>query len=77
MYDTPGVMPSFLGRGAEGAERAIKLALTRGIREGSVDEEVVAEYLLWRLNLREGEAGRERAGGSRWRLDAGRAANAS
>jgi hypothetical protein len=26
-YDTPGVMLPFLGRGAEGAERGIKLAL--------------------------------------------------
>jgi hypothetical protein len=28
VYDTPGVMVEYLGRGEEGAERGLKLALT-------------------------------------------------
>ncbi|KAH9478534.1 Mitochondrial GTPase 1 [Psilocybe cubensis] len=50
-YDTPGVMLPFLGRGAEGAERGVKLALIAGIKEGLYDMEALAAYLLYRLNV--------------------------
>ncbi|KAF8882509.1 P-loop containing nucleoside triphosphate hydrolase protein [Gymnopilus junonius] len=49
-YDSPGVMLPFLGRGAEGAERGVKLALIAGIKEGLYDTEALAAYLLYRLN---------------------------
>jgi len=49
-FDTPGVMLPFLGRGDRGAERGIKLALIAGIKEGLYDNEVLAAYLLYRLN---------------------------
>jgi len=35
VYDTPGVMVPYLGKGKEGAERGMKLALT-------------GEWVLWR-----------------------------
>ncbi|KAF8155678.1 P-loop containing nucleoside triphosphate hydrolase protein [Crassisporium funariophilum] len=50
-YDTPGVMLPFLGRGEEGAERGVKLALIAGIKEGLYDMESLAAYLLYRLNI--------------------------
>ncbi|PPQ73748.1 hypothetical protein CVT26_011868 [Gymnopilus dilepis] len=50
-YDSPGVMLPFLGRGAEGAERGVKLALIAGIKEGLYDMEALAAYLLYRLNV--------------------------
>lgn len=50
-YDTPGVMLPFLGRGAEGAERGVKLALIAGIKEGMYDMQTLAAYLLYRLNV--------------------------
>ncbi|KAF4618604.1 hypothetical protein D9613_009977 [Agrocybe pediades] len=50
-YDTPGVMLPFLGRGTEGAERGVKLALIAGIKEGLYDMEALAAYLLYRLNI--------------------------
>ncbi|TFK41583.1 P-loop containing nucleoside triphosphate hydrolase protein [Crucibulum laeve] len=50
-FDTPGVMLPFLGRGAEGAERGVKLALIAGIKEGLYDMEALALYLLYRLNV--------------------------
>ncbi|KDR80151.1 hypothetical protein GALMADRAFT_1182086 [Galerina marginata CBS 339.88] len=50
-YDTPGVMLPFLGRGTEGAERGVKLALIAGIKEGLYDMEALAAYLLYRLNV--------------------------
>ncbi|KIK06449.1 hypothetical protein K443DRAFT_674428 [Laccaria amethystina LaAM-08-1] len=50
-YDTPGVMLPFLGRGVEGAERGIKLALIAGIKEGMYDMQTLAAYLLYRLNV--------------------------
>ncbi|THH04648.1 hypothetical protein EW145_g5365 [Phellinidium pouzarii] len=37
-FDSPGVMLPFLGKGALGAERGIKLALIAGIREGLYSE---------------------------------------
>ncbi|KAF5357039.1 hypothetical protein D9756_006734 [Leucocoprinus leucothites] len=50
-YDSPGVMLPFLGRGTEGAERGVKLALISGIKEGRYDMEALAAYLLYRLNM--------------------------
>ncbi|KAF8962632.1 P-loop containing nucleoside triphosphate hydrolase protein [Flammula alnicola] len=50
-YDSPGVMLPFLGRGAEGAERGVKLALIAGIKEGLYDMRALAAYLLYRLNV--------------------------
>ncbi|KAJ3572668.1 hypothetical protein NP233_g2939 [Leucocoprinus birnbaumii] len=50
-YDSPGVMLPFLGRGTEGAERGVKLALIAGIKEGLYDMEALAAYLLYRLNM--------------------------
>ncbi|KAF9467935.1 P-loop containing nucleoside triphosphate hydrolase protein [Collybia nuda] len=50
-FDTPGVMLPFLGRGVEGAERGVKLALIAGIKEGLYDMEALASYLLYRLNV--------------------------
>ncbi|TDL22835.1 P-loop containing nucleoside triphosphate hydrolase protein [Rickenella mellea] len=50
-FDSPGIMLPFLGKGELGAERGIKLALIAGIREGLYDEEALASYLLFRLNL--------------------------
>lgn len=50
-YDTPGVMLPFLGRGDEGAERGVKLALIAGIKEGLYDVEALVAYLLYRLNI--------------------------
>ncbi|RXW21250.1 hypothetical protein EST38_g4616 [Candolleomyces aberdarensis] len=50
-YDSPGVMLPYLGRGTEGAERGVKLALIAGIKEGLYDMEALAGYLLYRLNV--------------------------
>ncbi|KAG5652085.1 hypothetical protein H0H81_006348 [Sphagnurus paluster] len=50
-FDSPGVMLPFLGRGEEGAERGVKLALIAGIKEGMYDMEALASYLLYRLNV--------------------------
>ncbi|KAG6902183.1 hypothetical protein C0995_003279 [Termitomyces sp. Mi166 len=59
-FDTPGVMLPYLGRGEEGAERGVKLALIEsdkesfrvaGIKEGLYDMEALASYLLYRLNV--------------------------
>lgn len=52
VYDTPGVMVPFLGHGATGAERGIKLAITAGIKDSLFDVQLLADYLLYRLNLR-------------------------
>lgn len=52
VYDTPGVMVPFLGHGASGAERGIKLAITAGIKDSLFDVQLLADYLLYRLNLR-------------------------
>nr|ASF90183.1 hypothetical protein SPAR06837 [Bartheletia paradoxa] len=53
VYDTPGVMMPFFGKGDRGSEAALKLALTHGIKESLFDLEVVVDYLLFRLNLRD------------------------
>ncbi|GAA5871820.1 hypothetical protein JCM8547_003280 [Rhodosporidiobolus lusitaniae] len=52
IYDTPGIMVPFLGKGVAGQEAALKLALTGGIKESLFERDVVAEYLLWRLRVR-------------------------
>ncbi|KAM0787910.1 hypothetical protein ACM66B_006118 [Microbotryomycetes sp. NB124-2] len=52
VYDTPGIMIPFLGRGVGGSEAALKLALTGGIKESLFETETLAEYLLWRLRMR-------------------------
>ncbi|BEJ10950.1 hypothetical protein CspHIS471_0103720 [Cutaneotrichosporon sp. HIS471] len=52
VFDTPGVMVPYMGHGFAGVERGLKLALTAGLKEGLFEPEVVADYLLYRLNLR-------------------------
>ncbi|KAE8265866.1 hypothetical protein A4X09_0g6486 [Tilletia walkeri] len=52
VYDTPGIMVPFLGRGARGSERGLKLALAAGIRTELFDSHMLADYLLYRFNLR-------------------------
>lgn len=52
IYDTPGIMVPFLGKGVAGKEAALKLALTGGIKESLFEGDTVAEYLLWRLRSR-------------------------
>ncbi|BGP29400.1 Mitochondrial GTPase 1 [Rhodotorula toruloides] len=52
IYDTPGIMVPYLGKGVYGQEAAMKLALTGGIKESLFEKELVGEYLLWRLRLR-------------------------
>jgi len=48
--DSPGVMVPFLGRGDEGRERGLKLALIAGIKESLYDDETLASFLLQNLN---------------------------
>ncbi|KIJ15871.1 hypothetical protein PAXINDRAFT_168858 [Paxillus involutus ATCC 200175] len=50
-YDSPGVMLPFLGKGEQGAERGVKLALIAGIKESLYDVEGLVNYLLYRLNI--------------------------
>ncbi|GAA5885156.1 hypothetical protein JCM6882_007253 [Rhodosporidiobolus microsporus] len=52
IYDTPGIMVPFLGKGVAGQESALKLALTGGIKASLFEGDVVSEYLLWRLRIR-------------------------
>lgn len=52
IYDTPGIMVPFLGKGIKGNETALKLALTGGIKESLFEGDTVSEYLLWRLARR-------------------------
>lgn len=75
IYDTPGIMVPFLGRGVKGKEAALKLALTGGIKESLFEGDTLAEYLLWRLRMRaemrddgytEGEPDRTRTPGKHW-----------
>lgn len=51
VYDTPGVMVPFLGRGREGAEKGVKLAVAAGMRSSLFDTQGLADYLLFRMNL--------------------------
>ncbi|WWD22457.1 hypothetical protein CI109_106948 [Kwoniella shandongensis] len=52
VYDTPGVMMPYLGKGEDGAERGLKLALTAGIKESLFEQDAMLDYLLWRMNQR-------------------------
>lgn len=54
VYDTPGIMVPYLGRGPKATERGIKLALAAGIKSSLFDTQGLADYLLFRLNLRHG-----------------------
>ncbi len=50
VYDTPGIMVPYLGRGEEGIERGFKLAATAGIKASLFDTLQIADYLLFRMN---------------------------
>ncbi|PWN48357.1 hypothetical protein IE53DRAFT_333857 [Violaceomyces palustris] len=52
VYDTPGVMVPYLGRGRDGAERGVKLAVAAGIKSSLFDIQMLADYLLFRFNLK-------------------------
>ncbi|WWC99308.1 hypothetical protein V866_006209 [Kwoniella sp. B9012] len=52
VYDTPGVMVPYLGRGEDGAEKGLKLALTAGIKESLFEQDAMVDYLLWKMNKR-------------------------
>ncbi|KAK4686204.1 hypothetical protein P7C73_g3922, partial [Tremellales sp. Uapishka_1] len=52
VYDTPGVMMPYLGKGEKGAERGLKLALTSGIKESLFEQDSVVDFLLYLMNLR-------------------------
>lgn len=52
IYDSPGIMVPFLGKGTSGKEAALKLALTGGIKESLFEGDTLHEYLLWRLRTR-------------------------
>ena len=45
-------MVPFLGRGRQGAEKGVKLAVAAGIKSSLFDTQGLADYLLYRLNLR-------------------------
>ncbi|MBW0526352.1 hypothetical protein O181_066067 [Austropuccinia psidii MF-1] len=51
-FDTPGIMPPYLGFGSQAAERAFKMALTAGIKESLFDNYDLASYLLHIFLLR-------------------------
>lgn len=52
VFDTPGIMPVFLGRGDPAAARAFKIAITAGIKDSLFDSFDLASYLLHILILR-------------------------
>jgi len=52
VYDTPGVMVPFLGSGEKGAEKALKLMVAAGMKTMWYDNVALADYLLFRMNLR-------------------------
>ncbi|CAO1626251.1 unnamed protein product [Parajaminaea phylloscopi] len=52
VYDTPGVMVPFLGRGRAGAEKGLKLAVAAGMKSSLFDTQGLADYLLFRFNLK-------------------------
>lgn len=53
VYDTPGIMLPYLGAPERGGtERAIKLALVGCMKQSLFDAEVLADYLLFRMNQR-------------------------
>lgn len=51
VYDTPGVMVPYLGSGAEGAEKGVRLAVAAGMKSSLFDSIGLADYLLYRMNL--------------------------
>ncbi|CAH7674551.1 P-loop containing nucleoside triphosphate hydrolase protein [Phakopsora pachyrhizi] len=51
-FDTPGIMPPYLGQGTEAADRAFKIALTGGIKESLFDTYDLAAYLFHSLLVR-------------------------
>ncbi|KAH9809735.1 P-loop containing nucleoside triphosphate hydrolase protein [Melampsora americana] len=52
IFDTPGIMPLFLGRGEVAARRAFKIALTAGIKDSLFDSFDLSSYLLHLLIIR-------------------------
>ncbi|UZJ51363.1 hypothetical protein CBS101457_000683 [Exobasidium rhododendri] len=52
VYDTPGVMVPYLGAGEKGAEKALKLMVAAGMKTMWYDHVALADYLLYRMNLR-------------------------
>lgn len=47
VVDTPGIFQPYVDDG----ETMIKVALAHGIKKGLIDDEILADYLLYRLNL--------------------------
>ncbi|CED85439.1 Conserved ATP/GTP binding protein [Phaffia rhodozyma] len=56
VYDSPGVMVPWFGEGDEGADRAMKCAVTGSVKGGLFPDDIAADYLLYKLNLRVGES---------------------
>ncbi|WVQ76343.1 hypothetical protein IAR50_006008 [Cryptococcus sp. DSM 104548] len=52
VFDTPGVMMPYLGKGEEGQEKGLKLGLTAGIKEDLFELDSMTDYLLWKMNRR-------------------------
>ncbi|ODN75980.1 hypothetical protein L202_05948 [Cryptococcus amylolentus CBS 6039] len=52
VFDTPGVMMPYLGKGEEGQEKGLKLGLTAGIKEDLFELDGMTDYLLWKMNRR-------------------------
>ncbi|KZV95882.1 P-loop containing nucleoside triphosphate hydrolase protein [Exidia glandulosa HHB12029] len=50
-FDTPGLMLPFLGSGSYGRERGVRLALIAALKEGMYDYDLLATYLVHRLNF--------------------------
>ncbi|KAL7412090.1 P-loop containing nucleoside triphosphate hydrolase protein [Mrakia frigida] len=56
VHDTPGTMPVWLGKGDEASDKALRIALTNGIKDSLYADDTLAEYLLFKLNLRAAES---------------------
>ncbi|PWN46324.1 hypothetical protein IE81DRAFT_338765 [Ceraceosorus guamensis] len=52
VYDTPGIMVPYLGKGVAGAEKGIKLAVANGMKSSLFDTRGLVDYLLFRFNLK-------------------------
>lgn len=65
VYDTPGVMVPYLGGGRDGAEKGLKLAVAAGMKSSLFDTQGLADYLLFRLNLKYDWQVRRCSGGGR------------
>lgn len=52
IFDTPGIMIEYFGKGDSASERALNLALSGGIKDHLFDLETLAGYLLWRIECR-------------------------